>query len=105
MEFDSKFWLDLVQSAVMAGITLWMWAANRRAAQKKEVDEKLAGLNDRVTVAEQKIENTPDHQDDIVRIYERMDEMTGELKELVGEFQGVNRTLQLLHQHLLSRKE
>ena len=41
MEFDSKFWLDLVQSLVMAGITLWVWASNRRVAQKKEVDEKL----------------------------------------------------------------
>lgn len=104
MDFDSKFWLDLVQSVVMAGITLWMWAANRRAAQKKEVDEKLAGLNDRVTVAEQNIKNGPDH-DDIKSIYNRMENISGELKKLVGEFEGVNHTLQLLHQHLLSRKE
>mgnify|MGYP001558524718 CR=1 FL=1 len=104
MDFDSKFWLDLVQSVVMAGITLWMWAANRRAAQKKEVDEKLAGLNDRVTVAEQLIESGPDHSD-IEKIYQRMDEISGELKQLMGEFRGVNHTLQLLHEHLLSRKE
>ena len=104
MNFDSKFWLDLVQSVVMAGITLWMWASNRRAAQKKEVDEKLAGLGERITVTEQKIDNGPDH-DDIKRIYDRMDDIGGELKQLVGEFQGVNRTLQLLHEHLLSRKD
>lgn len=103
MEFDSKFWLDLVQSAVSVGLALWMWAANRRAAQKKEVDEKLANLNDRVTVAEQVIENGPDH-DDIKLIYQRMDEISGELKQLVGEFRGVNHTLQLLHEHLLSRQ-
>jgi len=104
MEFDSKFWLDLVQSVGMGGITLWMWAANRRAAQKKEVDEKLVSLNNRVTVTEQKIESAPDH-DDIGEIYERMDAIGGELKKLVGQFEGVNRTLQLLHEHLLSRKE
>ncbi len=104
MEFDSKFWLDLVQSVVMAGITLWTWAANRRAAQKKEVDEKLASLNDRVTVTEQKIESSPDH-DDIGEIYERMDDISGELKKLVGKFEGANHTLQLLHEHLLSEKK
>ena len=104
MEFDSKFWLDLVQSVVMAGITLWMWASNRRAAQKKEVDEKLLTLNDRVTVAEQQIKDGPDH-DDLGRIYNRMEKMNDELRKLVGEFKGVNHTLQLLHEHLLSRKE
>ena len=72
MEFDSKFWLDLVQSLVMAGITLWVWASNRRVAQKKEVDEKLLTLNDRVTVAEQQIKDGPDH-DDLERIYNRME--------------------------------
>ncbi len=104
MEFDSKFWLDLVQSVVSVGLALWMWAANRRAAQKKEVDEKLANLNDRVTVTEQQIKDGPDH-DDLTRIYDRMEKMNDELRKLVGEFQGVNHTLQLLHEHLLSRKE
>ena len=31
--------------------------------------------------------------------------MNDELRKLVGEFKGVNHTLQLLHEHLLSRKE
>lgn len=97
-----KFWFDVVQSFAMGGITLWMWAANRRAARKAEVDEKLAKLNDRVTVAEGRIESAPDH-DDLKRIYDRMDDVSGELKSLVGEFQGVRRTLELLHQHLLDR--
>lgn len=104
MDYEAaKFWFDAAQTLVMAAITIWMWAANRRAARKSEVDERLAGLADRVTIAEQKIAHAPDDED-LERIYDRMEQVSGELKVLVGEFQAVRRTLELMHEHLLSRQ-
>ena len=101
MDYEAaKFWFDIAQTLVMAAITLWMWASNRRAARKSEVDERLSTIADRVTVAEQKIAHAPDDQD-LERIYDRMERVSGELKVLVGEFQAVRRTLELMHEHML----
>lgn len=103
MDYEAtKFWFDVGQTLLMAVITIWMWASNRRSARKSEVDGQLTTLSNRVTIAEQKIEHAPDDKD-LERIYDRMEQVSGELKGLVGEFQSVRRTLELMHEHLLSR--
>lgn len=102
MELDAKWWLDLVQSVAMAAITIWMWTATRRAAQKRDVDEKLATLHDRVTVAEQRIAHGPNHED-LERIHHRLDNVSENLSRIAGEFKAVRRQLELINQHLLER--
>lgn len=104
MDYEAaKFAFDAVQTIVMAAITIWMWAANRRAARKSEVYGQLTMLANRVTIAEQKIEHAPD-DNDLQRIYDRMEDVRGEVNQLIGEFQAVRRTLELMHEHLLSRQ-
>lgn len=105
MDYEAaKFWFDAAQTLVMAGITIWMWASNRRAARKSEVDSQLTTLANRVTIAEQQIAHAPDDTD-LERIYDRMNQVSGEVKGLVGEFQAVRRTLELMHEHMLSRQQ
>lgn len=103
MDYEAtKFWFDVGQTIVMGAISVWIFIANRRAAHKNEVNKRLQEFGDRMTIAEQQIAHAPDDAD-LERIYERMNQVSGEVKGLVGEFQAVRRTLELMHQHLLSR--
>lgn len=105
MDYEAaKFWFDILQTIVMGAISIWVYVANRRAAHKTEVNERLQEIGDRMTVAEQKIVHAPDDTD-LERIYDRMNQVSGEVKGLVGEFQAVRRTLELMHQHMLSRQQ
>jgi len=102
-DMDITLLFDILQSIAMMVLTYWMWISDRRAARKEETDTQFATLTQRLTVAEQQIANAPDH-DDLSRIYARMEEMSTKLSTIAGEFSGLNRTLSLLHEHLLRSK-
>lgn len=98
-----KYWFDLLQTLAIIGVTFWIWNADRKAARKKEVDDEIARLSQRVTVVEERVKAAP-NDEDLKRIYDQIGTVSGELQELVGEFRGVRRTLDLLQEHLLNSR-
>jgi hypothetical protein len=99
-----KFWFDVVQTLAMGAISIWIWIATRAAARKAEVDGQISGLANRVTVTEQKIKAAPDH-DDLHEIYKSIEDTNKTLNTLLGEFQAVRRSLELINQYLLTQKK
>lgn len=78
--------------------SIWMFVADRRMARKTEVDDKLSNLNDRLIAAEQAAAAAPDHED-LGKIYEQNRLLAESVNRMVGEFNGVKNTLQLLVEH------
>jgi hypothetical protein len=99
-----KFWFDAVQTIAMAAIGGWIYLSNRVAARKAEVDGQISGLQNRMTVVEQKIKAAPDH-DDLHEIYKSIENTNKTLNTLLGEFQAVRRSLDLINQYLLTQKK
>lgn len=104
---EIKIWIDLLQWLTTAAVGLYVYAVNRHrvtneriSALESHVDERLDDHSDRLARLEQDARHAPSH-DDLKRLHKRLDDMNGELKEMRGEFYAVNRTLSMIHQHLL----
>lgn len=108
MQYEEvKIWIDLLQWATTAAVGVYVYAVNRHrvtneriGALESHVDERLDNHSDRLARLEQDARHAPSHED-LKRLHRRLDEVSGELREMKGEFQGARRTLELIHQHML----
>lgn len=70
----------------------------------KDIDElqkEHAALRERVTRVEAQTQKMPGHED-LAALYERVNEIAGTVNNLAGEFKGVQRGVEMLHQYLLT---
>lgn len=89
------------------GVALYMYLANKNKATNSRISEletdldaKLDAHADRLARLEQDVRHGPQHVD-LKRVHARIDELTGAIKRMEGEFGGANRTLSLIHEFLL----
>jgi len=110
MDYQSfSFWFGVIQWLTTVGVWIYVWNVNRNrvtderiSALEEHVDTKIDGHADRLARLEQDARHAPSHND-LKRLHQRLDEVNGELKEMRGEFSAANRTLSLIHQHLLEK--
>lgn len=71
---------------------------------EQDLDAKLDGQSERLARLEQDARHAPSH-DDLKRIHSRIDDVNERIGTLQGEFSGANRTLNLIHEYLLNKKD
>lgn len=124
---EARFWLELFNFAATSGVAVYLWHARRQRMTRDEVTRfehhvaaSLGQLSDRLA----KVESEPKAMDELHRqseriacieqqldslptrgefgaIYERLNNVDGALRELRGEFVGVRRVLEMIHQNIL----
>jgi hypothetical protein len=106
----SKFWFDMLQTLLITGVGIMSWLFNRQrittamiARLEENIDGRLDSQLERLTRVEQDLIHVPDHND-FKRVHQRLDVLNGEFKEIKGELNGVKTTLNLIHQHLLTKQ-
>lgn len=103
-----KFWLDVVQIMGYLALTVYVWLSNRNRVTnarigklEDDMDLRLDRHGDRLIRLEVHAGAAPTH-DDLKRMHQRLDVINGELQKLSGSSTQVSRTLELIHEHLLS---
>lgn len=74
--------------------------ANERS--RRELERTVGEVQGRVTELEQKIENAPSHTD-MQRLSDRVEEVHGIVSHLNGALEGIQRTVNMVNQHLIER--
>lgn len=128
----AKFWLEVL--ILLSNVILWAWALNNRkhtatnerletmreqiaaqiAGMDRRIEKRIDSHNAQLIELETHRENAPSHSD-MKRLHERIDEFTqaisrlegnlaGSINGLTGQFKGIERTVDLLHQHLLNKQ-
>lgn len=106
-EFDYtawRFWWDVVITVLLGANVVYSWVVNRSKANAsaiKEVDTKVIDLKERVTELENEVKHLPDH-DDLGALHEKVNSVDRGIGELKGELRAINRTMQLINEHLIN---
>lgn len=122
----SKFWWDVVKGlCALAAAVIGVWWTRRQAINraqesleqklsqtredftkqldvvKSELSEKLTDVKTDVARIEKEVEALPSH-DDIGRVYTRVNDVHGDVRELKGVMQANNRILENMNTHLIN---
>lgn len=130
MDYDAlDFWLKFTNLAVTIGVGIYVWLTNRhrvtnssitklredttnginglRADTKKDIERLRDDFDDRldknatnIARLDEASRHIPTH-DDLKRIHARIDEVSGGINRLEGQFVGASSTLNLIHEYLL----
>lgn len=99
MSEELKVGIQVLQFFCMFGLALYTFISNRRVAKDAEVQE----VKHRVTVIEERVKNTPDHQ--------LITQMTGDLRAMRAELgamhqqmESLNSSLNRVNDYLLNNK-
>lgn len=105
----AKFWFDMVQWVLTLGVGLYVWQNQRHQVSLDRI-EKLEALlgnlndrhHDRLARIEEQLKYIPTHHD-IGGVYKRVDDVHGDVRQLMGRFDGMQQSLSLIHSHLLEK--
>lgn len=97
------FWVNsgILLLNVVIGVFVW---ANRR---HQVTDDRVQKVEERVSVVETHLPHMPTHIDirnDMQAIETLLRNLRGEIGEISGRMQGVNRAVDLINQHLLNTR-
>jgi hypothetical protein len=101
-----RFFGDLLMGAVVTANTLYTWFANRSRVNKAAIDsleKELHGIRGRVGVLESEVKHLPNH-DDLGDLHEKVNRVAHGMERMGGQLDGINRTLGLIHESLLSER-
>lgn len=101
-----RFFGDLLMGSVVIGNTVYTWLVNRTRVNKAAIESlrgDLHGIRGRVVVLETEVRHLPDH-DDLGELHEKVNQVANVMGEMKGEMHGINRTLTLIHESLLSER-
>lgn len=102
--------LDVVQFVLWAVLGIYVWLSNRHrvtedriTALEDEVGKRLDRHGQRLSRVEEAMANAPNHGH-IGEVYERLNAVHGQLQELIGTVGALTRQMQLINEHLLSKR-
>ncbi len=102
-------WIDLAQFVLTAVIGAWFYLERKRdktdeliAALRTDLDGRIDDHHDRIARLETTSNTAPSHQD-MARIHQRIDEVSGAMKRLEGESGAQTRILNLVYESLVSK--
>lgn len=93
-----KLWVDIAQFALMLFLSVMIHLSNKRQVEKKEIKDMEA----RLARIETEAKHAPTHED-LGKIYKEINSTNKHVQEMSGEFRSAKHTLDLIHQHLLTR--
>lgn len=100
-----KFWMDVAQFALTIAVWLYVWQSNRHrvtAERIEAIEEVQAAQGRSLERLDEHIRHLPGHSD-VGGIYKRIDDVHGDLRQVVGRLDGLSRAVDLINQHLLDR--
>lgn len=95
---DPKLLLDIVWKVGLVVVGVYTWWSNRDKATKAAIDR----VEKRVIRVEEDMRHQPTRAE-LQQLGVRIGDLHADLQELVGSFRGVQRAVDLMHQHLLDR--
>jgi len=84
-----------------AAANVYAWWATKSKARRDEVDDELDALRERVQVVERDLHHSPS-QHQIQELHNRIGDVHGELKQMSGKLDGINRLADLMNEHLMN---
>lgn len=102
-----KFAFDLVQTAFVTGITVYVWILNKHkvnasriSALEDKIGEQMAHTQTRLTEIETTLEHMPDRES-IGKIHKRLDDQARTLHLMEGQLTGINDTTRLILESMI----
>jgi tetrahydromethanopterin S-methyltransferase subunit G len=92
-----QFWFSVANAAVTGLIGLYVWLSSRQRATKRDID----AMDDRLIRIEKDVEHAPSRAD-IERLNDRISQIGNSVTGVEGELRQINRSLQLINDHLLN---
>lgn len=100
-----KFAIDLIQTVVVVGISIYVWILNNHKVNSKKIielekkhNEEIDAQKNRLTAIETKIDHLPDREQ-ISRIHRRIDE----LSKTTSSIEGTMKNLADVNQMILEK--
>lgn len=97
MGIDWRLMTDLAQFLVMLVMGAWL----RRAQRDQVTQAQIQAIDARLSRAEARIEQMPDH-DDLGDLHDRVNQVKAGMDTMTGELTGIRTTLNLIHNYLLT---
>ena len=105
---DYRLIFEVFNFAFNAVVASYCWIANKNKATNGRIDQmvenyrKIFDLHaDRLARLEKGTDAMPTHHD-LSEIHTRINEMGGDVSQVVGEMKGIRHTLNLIQQHLIT---
>lgn len=106
---QAKFWLELGMFFYMIAGSIAGWVIVKQRATQDDLDElrkegnaQLSGYGARLTRLEEEVRHAPTHTD-LGAVYEKLNEMNGELQKASGSMEGMRQQLSMINQHLMDK--
>lgn len=90
MGYPIKLWIDIIQFLATGAIGVYVWFGNRERFEQRE----------RLSRIEDTLNHSPSHAD-ISGIYKRLDDLHGDLRELVGKVDALAKSHALVMQQMI----
>ncbi len=104
-----KLAFDVVQTVVLAVVTVYMWVINKHKVNSSKIEElevklnsEIADTKTRLTAIETRLDHMPDREQ-ISRIHQRIDEMNKNVYELQGMMKGIGDNNAVLLQTIIKQ--
>ena len=104
----AKLIFSVAQFLLTGGVGIYVYISNKNKVTNDrittlegDIDTKLDNHGERVATLEVEIRKAPSHKD-LSSIHEKINRVSEGVNALNGEFGGVRRLLDTIHQHLLS---
>ncbi|MEX3556416.1 MAG: hypothetical protein VB131_07700 [Burkholderia gladioli] len=103
-----QFIFSVAQFIFTAGIGFYVYISNqdkvtndRIGSLETELGRRIAGHAERIARLEEAGQHVPTHED-LGELHERINAVAESMNTLTGEVRGMQNTLSLIHQHLLT---
>lgn len=100
-----RFFLDLTVVIFAGAIGVFSWWKTKTAVHQAALDqtnERVADLERQVRDVAADLRHIPSHTD-LAQIHEKVNSLSGTMREVRGELAGINRTLGLINEYLLNK--
>ncbi len=105
-----RFYVDLIQMVAVFVVGIYLYISRSSQLTKAEAEKKILTVTERVqrhserlSTIEEYVRCAPSHED-LGKLHGRIDDVTGGLKKIEGQLEGVSKVVGLIHLHLLNEK-
>jgi len=105
-----KLGFQVLQFLITGGIGFYVYMTNKnkvtndRIGQlESEIDKKIDSHSERLARVEALTEKAPTHED-LAKVYDKVNQVSACVNRLEGEFAGVSRVVNLIHETLMEER-
>lgn len=107
---EIKFGFQVLQFLITGALGFYVYMSNkdkvtndRIGSLETEIDKKIDSHSERLARVEALTEKAPTHED-LARVYEKVNQVSACVNRLEGEFAGVSRVVNLIHETLMEER-